>query len=116
MTVQLDGFHGISTAYACIETITNDCIGLHLSLPWDLFEARNDLPSIELIVRNKLVDIAKIGFRYAYCDHEAYIDHPIKEVIKKKNLYSILVTNKNGDICCYYAPWMIDGLTQRDSR
>ena len=57
--------------------------------------------------------ILRIGFDYAYCDNETDIEKSIEEVLQEKNIYSILLVNKNRNFYTKLGSWKIDGLSSR---
>ena len=93
------------------EEIKNDSIGMLISIPESGFENLN-IDEVEKNITERLKSIIDLGYDYIFCDNEAYIEHPIKEVFKNKNLYSILILkDKNVKL----SNWKIDGLQERQN-
>lgn len=104
-----DGKVSIKDIILQFEEIKNDSIGMLISIPESGFE-NSKIDEVENNITERLKAIIDLGYDYIFCDNEAHIEHPIKEVFKNKNLYSILILkDKNVKL----SNWKIDGLQER---
>ena len=95
-----------------IEKIDNDSVGFCVDIPENNFEQYKNIDLLEQKIEEELKRFVKLGFDYAFCDNEIYLEYPIKDVLTNKNLYSILIINNNSQT--HYADWKIDGLSPRN--
>ncbi len=95
-----------------VRRISDGNFGLLFSIPEDNFDM-DRVDEIEKYFLTILTDSLKIGFDYAFCDSETYIEYTKNEILNKKISYSILVYSYNGKLYTKYANWKIDGLTRR---
>lgn len=95
-----------------IERLENDSVGFCADIPENNFGEYKNIDLIEQKIESELKKLVKLGFSYAFCDNEVYLEYPIDEVLKNKNTYSILVINNN--LQSYHSNWKIDGLSPRN--
>lgn len=95
-----------------IEQLENDSVGFCVDIPENNFNEYKNIDLIEQNIEGELKKFVKLGFTYAFCDNEVYLECPIQEVLKNKNTYSMLVINNNLQV--YHSSWKIDGLSQRN--
>ena len=110
ITIQTDQ-HNICDIIAKIK-LRKFCGGILFEIPESNFDLMRDIDGLEGMILNWIKKCSRTGFKYAFCDNEADIeDYKIKHVINKE-IYSILVINKN-QLVTKFSPWKIDGLTRR---
>lgn len=87
--------------------------GLLFEIPEDSLKLEKNVDEIEKRIISNIKDYVKLGFEYAFCDHEMSIEYSLSEITNNNIVYSILVAN--GDtIITKFASWKIDGLTYRE--
>lgn len=68
----------------------------------------------DIIVKFCKKIFSKLGYKYAFCDHEVNIEYDWKKFSQlDENVYSITIIPKDEDFIVKYATWEIDGLTIR---
>lgn len=100
-------------SYMHVESLLQDSLCLHISIPEKAIKVIGDLESIEQFICDLLQQAIETGFCYAFCDNEVHLEKKLSDVMASANPFSIFVANNGNHPKIQYAPWMIDGLTSR---
>lgn len=87
--------------------------GILFETPEYNFKMEDEIDELEKRIIINIKRVLSIGFDYAYCDNETDIEKSIEEVLQEKNIYSILLVNKNRSFYTKLGSWKIDGLSSR---
>lgn len=87
--------------------------GILFKVPEEYLNLENNIDELENIIMIYMQNLINIGFEYIFCDNEIDIEYSTKDILERKEEYSMLIIKNNDKLITKLALWKIDGLTSR---